>query len=115
MKLRTTQAGPHRDDLCFDIRRYGYPEIRFPGAAAHRSAFSEAFRDRAGEAGKSRIRRCLLLDDVLSELDKQQAETILLDGIHDIQTLITCTGDSMSLSRTVLQINKVFRVKRWSR
>ena len=33
----------------------------------------------------------LLLDDVLSELDKHR-QNYLLDSIHDIQTLITCTG-----------------------
>ena len=33
----------------------------------------------------------LLLDDVLSELDKNR-QNYLLDSIHDIQTLITCTG-----------------------
>ena len=33
----------------------------------------------------------LLLDDVLSELDSSR-QKYLLDGIHDIQTLITCTG-----------------------
>ena len=33
----------------------------------------------------------LLLDDVLSELDSSR-QTYLLDSIHDIQTLITCTG-----------------------
>ena len=33
----------------------------------------------------------LLLDDVLSELDKHR-QNYLLDSIHDIQTVITCTG-----------------------
>ena len=31
------------------------------------------------------------LDDVLSELDKHR-QNYLLDSIHDIQTIITCTG-----------------------
>ena len=35
--------------------------------------------------------RVLLLDDVLSELDKHR-QNYLLDSIDDIQTLITCTG-----------------------
>jgi len=33
----------------------------------------------------------LLLDDVLSELDKNR-QNYLLDSIHDIQTIVTCTG-----------------------
>ena len=33
----------------------------------------------------------LLLDDVLSELDRNR-QTQLLDSIKDIQTIITCTG-----------------------
>lgn len=50
----------------------------------------------------------LLLDDVLSELDSSR-QKYLLDGIHDIQTLITCTGlDEFVENR--FEINKVFRV-----
>ena len=33
----------------------------------------------------------LLLDDVLSELDSNR-QNYLLNSIHDIQTIITCTG-----------------------
>ena len=50
----------------------------------------------------------LLLDDVLSELDSNR-QKYLLDGIHDIQTLITCTGlDEFVENR--FEINKVFQV-----
>ena len=50
----------------------------------------------------------LLLDDVLSELDSNR-QTYLLDSIHDIQTLITCTGlDEFVKNR--FQINKIFKV-----
>ena len=50
----------------------------------------------------------LLLDDVLSELDRNR-QTYLLDSIHDIQTLITCTGLDDSVSHQ-FEINKVFQV-----
>ena len=51
----------------------------------------------------------LLLDDVLSELDKHR-QNYLLDSIHDIQTLITCTGVEEFVSHR-FSINKVFHVQ----
>ena len=50
----------------------------------------------------------LLLDDVLSELDSNR-QTYLLDCIHDIQTLITCTGLDDFVSHQ-FHLNKVFKV-----
>ena len=53
-------------------------------------------------------RPILLLDDVLSELDRSR-QNYLLDSISDIQTLITCTGLDDFISHQ-FQINKVFQV-----
>ena len=50
----------------------------------------------------------LLLDDVLSELDSSR-QTYLLESIHDIQTLITCTGLDDFVSHQ-FKINRVFQV-----
>ena len=51
----------------------------------------------------------LLLDDVLSELDKHR-QNYLLDSISDIQTLITCTGlDDFVNNR--FHINKIMHVE----
>ena len=50
----------------------------------------------------------LLLDDVLSELDKHR-QNYLLDSIHDIQTLITCTGLDDFVSHQ-FEINRGFQV-----
>lgn len=50
----------------------------------------------------------LLLDDVLSELDSSR-QTYLLDSIHDIQTMITCTGLDDFISHR-FHINKIFQV-----
>ena len=50
----------------------------------------------------------LLLDDVLSELDSNR-QTYLLESIHDIQTLITCTGLDDFVSHQ-FEINRVFQV-----
>ena len=50
----------------------------------------------------------LLLDDVLSELDSGR-QNFLLQRIHDIQTVITCTGlDEFVKNR--FEINRVFQV-----
>ena len=51
----------------------------------------------------------LLLDDVLSELDKHR-QNYLLDSIHDIQTLITCTGVDEFVNHR-FEVNKVFHVQ----
>ena len=50
----------------------------------------------------------LLLDDVLSELDSNR-QNYLLNSIHDIQTVITCTGLD-EFVRNRFQIDKIFEV-----
>ena len=51
----------------------------------------------------------LLLDDVLSELDRNR-QNYLLNSIGDIQTIITCTGLEDFVNNR-FEINKVFHVK----
>ena len=51
----------------------------------------------------------LLLDDVLSELDKHR-QNYLLDSIGDIQTLINCTGVEDFVNNR-FAINKIFHVQ----
>ena len=50
----------------------------------------------------------LLLDDVLSELDKNR-QNYLLDSISNIPTIVTCTGVDEFVNRRFL-INKIFHV-----
>mgnify|MGYP002237797356 FL=1 len=50
----------------------------------------------------------LLLDDVLSELDSSR-QNYLLQSIHNIQTVITCTGLD-ELIENNFSIDRVFRV-----
>ena len=50
----------------------------------------------------------LLLDDVLSELDSNR-QNYLLQSIHNIQTVITCTGLD-ELIENNFSIDRVFRV-----
>ena len=51
----------------------------------------------------------LLLDDVLSELDKSR-QNYLLDSIHGIQTVVTCTGLDEFVNHR-FSINKVFHIQ----
>ena len=52
----------------------------------------------------------LLLDDVLSELDRNR-QNYLLDSIHDIQTIITCTGIEEFIDSR-LTLDRIFRKKK---
>ena len=105
--LKMTHVGPHRDDLCFllgtvDIRRYGSQGQQRTAALSCKLAEIQLV--------KSAIREnpILLLDDVLSELDRQR-QTHLLNSIGDIQTMITCTGLEEFINRQ-FQYNKIFHV-----
>lgn len=105
--LKTTSSGPHRDDFCVkangvDIRKYGSQGQQRTAALSLK--LSEIY------LVKKRIKDTpvLLLDDVLSELDSNR-QTYLLDSIHDIQTMITCTGLDDFVNRQ-FEINKVFQV-----
>lgn len=107
IRMKLTSSGPHRDDLCFkvngiDIRKYGSQGQQRTAALALK--LSEIYLVKK----KIKDTPVLLLDDVLSELDGNR-QTYLLDSIHDIQTLITCTGLDDFISHQ-FHINKVFRV-----
>ena len=107
VRMKMTSAGPHRDDLCFkvngiDIRKYGSQGQQRTAALSLK--LSEIYLVKK----KIKDTPVLLLDDVLSELDSSR-QTCLLDSIHDIQTMITCTGLDDFVSNQ-FHINKVFRV-----
>lgn len=107
LRMKMTSAGPHRDDLCvkangIDIRKYGSQGQQRTSALSLK--LSEIY------IVKRRIKDTpiLLLDDVLSELDSSR-QNYLLESIHDIQTMITCTGLDDFISHQ-FHINKVFHV-----
>lgn len=107
IRMKMTSAGPHRDDLSFvvngiDIRKYGSQGQQRTAALSLK--LSEIYLVKE----KIKDTPILLLDDVLSELDNNR-QTYLLDCIHDIQTLITCTGLDDFVSNQ-FHLNKVFRV-----
>lgn len=106
-RMKLTSVGPHRDDFCvmaegIDIRKYGSQGQQRTAALSLK--LSEIYLVKR----KIKDTPVLLLDDVLSELDSSR-QTYLLDSIHDIQTLITCTGLDEFISHQ-FKINKVFQV-----
>ncbi len=108
LKFGMTSVGPHRDDMCFlihgiDIRRFG--------SQGQQRSCALSLKLSEIELVKSSIQDTpvLILDDVLSELDSSR-QNFLLNSIHDIQTIITCTGlDEFVKNR--FEVNKVFKVK----
>lgn len=107
LRMKLTSTGPHRDDLCFvvngiDIRKYGSQGQQRTAALSLK--LSEIYLVKK----KIKDTPVLLLDDVLSELDSNR-QTYLLDSIHDIQTLITCTGLDDFVNHQ-FHINRVFKV-----
>lgn len=108
IRMKSTSAGPHRDDICFkikdmDIRKFGSQGQQRTAALSLKLAEIEIVKRVIHDTP------VLLLDDVLSELDKRR-QNYLLDSIHDIQTLITCTGVEEFVNHR-FSINKVFLVQ----
>ncbi|MCR5829176.1 MAG: DNA replication/repair protein RecF [Lachnospiraceae bacterium] len=102
-----TTTGPHRDDLEFEIngknaRTFGSQGQQRTTALSMKLAEIELVKNVSGKAP------ILLLDDVLSELDRNR-QTQLLGFTQGVQTFITCTGvEEFVKERT--EINKVFKV-----
>ena len=107
LKFGQTSVGPHRDDLSFfihgvDIRKFGSQGQQRTSALSLKLSEIELVKASIHDTP------ILLLDDVLSELDSNR-QNFLLNSIHNIQTVITCTGlDEFVKNR--FQINKVFQV-----
>lgn len=87
---QNTSCGPHRDDISFkingiDVRTYGSQGQKRTTALSLKLAEIELVKERVNDVP------VLLLDDVLSELDRNRQD-YLLESINNIQTIITCTG-----------------------
>ena len=87
-----------------DTRKYGSQGQQRTAALSF-----ETVGDRVWSNWQTHDTPILLFDDVLSELDKHR-QNYLLDSIHDIQTLITCTGVEDFVNHR-FSINKVFHVQ----
>ena len=89
MRLGFTTVGPHRDDLAVlisgvDAKSYASQGQMRTAALSLKLAEVQIFKDVSGEYP------VLILDDLMSELDLPRRKK-LLQRIHGIQTLLTCT------------------------
>ena len=92
LRLGITSSGPHRDDLNLSLSKKSMKifasqgQVR-TGALSLKLAQMKALRQMSGEPP------VLLLDDVMSELDKDRRMRLVKE-ISDYQTFITCTDES---------------------
>ena len=109
LRMKSTTVGPHRDDICFttdaglDIRKFGSQGQQRTAALSLKLSEIELVKEELNDTP------ILLLDDVLSELDKHR-QNYLLDSIDNIQTIITCTGLDEFVNHR-FSINKIFHIK----
>lgn len=107
--MGSTGSGPHRDDMVFEIegqnvRKYGSQGQKRTAALSLKMAEIEIVEDTIGE------KPILLLDDVLSELDRKR-QNYLLENIKGIQTMITCTGLE-EFVKNGINIDRMFEIKK---
>lgn len=103
----STTVGPHRDDMLFyinqqEIKKYGSQGQKRTAALSLKMAEIEIVEKITGE------KPILLLDDVLSELDRNR-QNYLLENIKGIQTIITCTGLE-EFVKNGININQTFEI-----
>ena len=92
LRLGITSDGPHRDDLNLSLNKKNMKVYASQGqirtaALSLKLAQMKALRAMSGETP------VLLLDDVMSELDKERRMRLVKE-ISDYQTFITCTDES---------------------
>ncbi len=102
-----TSVGPHRDDIKItvdgiDIRKYGSQGQQRTCALSMKLSEIKLVENTIDD------KPILLLDDVLSELDKNR-QSYLLDNLLDTQTIITCTGIDEFIKKRFL-LNTVYKV-----
>ena len=107
LNTKMTNVGPHRDDLSFilrdiDIRKFGSQGQQRTAALSCKLAEIDLVKKVIND------NPVLLLDDVLSELDRQR-QNHLLNSIGDIQTIITCTGLEEFVNHRIAY-DKIFHV-----
>lgn len=111
MRLGFTGIGPHRDDIKFslngeDVKIYGSQGQQRTVALSIKLAETETFYRRFGEYP------ILILDDVLSELDKSRQRK-LISAVENLQTIFTATEvdstvfKNKSYKRTVIKEGKI--------
>ena len=108
IRMKSTSSGPHRDDLYFkigemDVRQFGSQGQQRTAALSLKLSEIKLVKELTGDTP------VLLLDDVLSELDKHR-QNYLLESIRDVQTMITCTGLDEFVNHR-FSMNKIFYVE----
>jgi len=107
INYQSTQCGPHRDDIKFqindmDIRTYGSQGQKRTAALSLKLSEIEIVKNKTNDIP------ILLLDDVLSELDKNR-QNYLIDCLEEVQTIITCTGVE-DFVKCRIPVNQVYKV-----
>lgn len=106
-RLKISTVGPHRDDLIFNIsgndaRVFGSQGQQRTAALSLKLSELELVRQHTGSMP------VLLLDDVLSELDRNR-QKYLMDLIKETQTIVTCTGMEEFITNSV-EADKIYKV-----
>lgn len=87
---KTTSYGPHKDDILFFINGINARDFGSQGQQRTVSLSTKLAEIQLIEEEKL-SQPILLLDDVLSELDKDR-QKFLIQNIKNLQVIITCTG-----------------------
>lgn len=103
-----THCGPHRDDLKFiangmDLRTFGSQGQKRTAALSLKLSEIEIVKNKSDDVP------VLLLDDVLSELDRKR-QNYILKCIENVQTIITCTGLEEFINYR-MDVNRIYRVE----
>ena len=105
IRMGFTSVGPHRDDLILTLNKNQMKQFASQGqirtaALSMKLSQMQILRDQSGEEP------VLLLDDVMSELDRKR-RACLIGEISSFQTFITCTDrDDVDCDR----VDRVWRV-----
>ncbi len=104
IRLGYTSIGPHRDDIKFllnneDVKIYGSQGQQRTVALSIKLAETEIFKKRFNEYP------ILILDDVLSELDKKRQKK-LISAVSHLQTVFTTTAIDKTVFKNV-NFNKI--------
>lgn len=99
----TTSCGIHKDDLYFyindiNVREYGSQGQQRTACLSTKLAEIDLIKNEKNESP------VLLLDDVLSELDKER-QHYLINNIYDVQTILTCTGIEDAIKNMITDAN----------
>lgn len=108
IRTKMTNCGPHRDDLKLeandnDLRRYGSQGQVRTAALSLKLAEIELVKRECADTP------VLMLDDVLSELDRSRQQ-YLLESIKNVQTLVTGTGIE-GFEKRGFRIDRTFLVR----